>query len=197
MQPSQDAIQQELERLRAQTRRQQEEIALLRQQLELQRLRELNARQQEEIAQLREQLDVSAPVPSPPPDQPTTAAVASSRRDPDDDWGEGPDPGRDLPAATTKPEVRLRAEYQEIVKHLVIDMEPLNEQGGTVAEHLAAIRPELKEQMRALLDSMGAYRIYIHYWVLMSHLKQAQGVRISSLLFSFFDCIFLTSWLFS
>jgi hypothetical protein len=129
-------------------------------------------------------LDVSAPVPSPPPDQPTTAAVASSRRDPDDDWGEGPDPGR-----AQEPNVQLVAQYGEMVKFKSINMAYLNAQGGTIAEHLAAIRGALAADMKARLEERGPFRIYLKYVALMSHL---QGVCI---LFRFFCSLLKYSFL--
>jgi regulator of replication initiation timing len=110
----------------------------------------------------------------------------STQRPADDDWGEGPDPGRDQPATSadsdepSSPIVQQQAEFFKIASEHKIDMTYLNKQGGTFIDHLAAIRDALRAHLLSTLTTMKSYYVFINYW---SHMIRSGEV---SFLFSFF-----------
>jgi hypothetical protein len=130
------------------------------------------AQREREVAQLRQEL--------------ATQSDASSLHHPDDhQWGEGPDPGKEKPPQrSASPSVQQRAQFFKIAYESVLDMDYLNAQGGTFMEHLAAIRPLLKEHMLSLLDKMKSYTIYINYWSRMSRLAGVSRLFFFCLLFN-------------
>lgn len=83
------------------------------------------------------------------------------------DWGEGPDPGRN--SSGTLPLVQ-QAQFFNVAKDFTIDMGHLNTSSSSFVQHLAEIRPSLRNIMQDLLQTMESYHIYINYCCEMSRL---------------------------
>lgn len=166
MQPSKETSEQKLARLKAEFQQRLEEDAELDNQLAIQEIEEKLAKLNENIALKRQKLAASTAAPTPAIQPAPTPHVTSSHRDPDDDWGEGPDPGRVISSPTSSMKelsIEKIAEYFHVANDHVIDMRQLNEQGGSYQDHLLSIQPLLQQHMETILEEMKNYYISITY----------------------------------